>query len=132
MAAPLTVMAELDPAIYRGTSAAWMAGSSPAMTIGSVAMTIGSVAMTIGSVAMTVRGVAMTVSAAAMTMRSASVPLDLTDEGARACFLRRAENLRRGAGFDHLPLIHEQHTIGGGACEAHLVRYHHHGHAALT
>ncbi len=34
--------------------------------------------------------------------------------------------------LDHQPGVHEQHAIRGGAGKAHLVRYHHHRHAALA
>src|SRR5882672_6113641 len=61
-----------------------------------------------------------------------SVPLDLTDEGARALVGRVLEDRGRRPLFDDGALVHEHHPVGGVAREAHLVADHDHGHAALA
>src|SRR6266446_5743362 len=61
-----------------------------------------------------------------------SVPLDLTDEGARPLVGRMLEDRGRRPFFDDGPLVHEHHAVGGVAGKAHLVADHDHGHPALA
>src|SRR6266446_2787434 len=61
-----------------------------------------------------------------------SVPLDLTDEGARAVVAGVLEDRRGRALLDDQAVVHEHHAIGGVAGKAHFVADHDHGHAAFT
>src|SRR5258708_28275673 len=61
-----------------------------------------------------------------------SVTLNLPDEGARALVRRALEDLHRRSLLHDQPVVHENHAVGGGASEAHLVADHDHGHAAFA
>src|SRR5436189_29086 len=61
-----------------------------------------------------------------------SMPLDLTDEGARAVVAGVLEDRRGRALLDDQAVVHEHHAVGGVAGKAHFVAEHDHGHAAVT
>src|SRR5471032_2452395 len=69
--------------------------------------------------------------ATARTRRISVLP-DLADERARALVRRRVEDRRWRPLLDDQAVIHEDHPVGRGLGEAHLVADHDHGHARLA